>query len=236
VEWAFGEIKVSAAYSRLILDIHGNGAKPVWVDADEDFYWCDEIATFAGILDAIPEATKATGLEIELTFDDGNASDSTIAAPALAKRGLSASFFVCAGRIGQLGYLDGPAMWDMMEAGMKIGSHGWSHIDWRKADDVTLDQEVNGARRKIEDIIGRKVDNVAIPFGSYDRRVMNMLGAFDRIYTSDTGLVPVSGRIFPRWSYQKDWRADTLIRLAAISGGKVFIAQRALKMAIKRLR
>jgi peptidoglycan/xylan/chitin deacetylase (PgdA/CDA1 family) len=102
MQWSFGKIKMSAARNRLILDIHVIGAKPAWVDADEDFYWCDKIATFAGILDAIPEATKATGLEIELTFDDGNASDSTIAAPALAKRGLSASFFACAGRIGQL--------------------------------------------------------------------------------------------------------------------------------------
>ena len=228
---------MSAAYNRLVLDIHGIGAKPAWVEAHEDFYWCDEIATFAGILDEIPEATKATGLEVELTFDDGNGSDATIATPALAKRGLSASFFVCAGRIGQLGYLDGSAMRYMIEEGMKIGSHGWSHIDWRKADDATLDQEVNWAKRKIEDTIGRKVDSVAIPFGSYDRRVMNMLDAFDRIYTSDGGLAPVSSRIFPRWSYQKDWRADIdLIRLAAIGEGKVFKAQRALKMAIKRLR
>ena len=120
---------------------------------------------------------------------------------------------------------------------MKIGSHGWSHIDWRKTDDVTLNQEINSAKRKIEDTIGRKVDSLAIPFGSYDRRIMNMLGGFDRIYTSDTGLVPVSGRVFQRWSYQKDWSADNnLIRLAAISDGKVFKAQRALKMAIKRLR
>lgn len=220
----------------IVLDIHGIGPKPSWVvGADEDFYWCDDPAAFADILDEIPEATKATGIKVELTFDDGNTSDLAIAIPALVKRGLNASFFVCAGRIGKPGYLDAAAMRDVLDAGMRIGSHGWSHVDWRKTDDATLDQEVNSARKKIEDTIGRKVDRVAIPFGGYNRRVMGMLQTFETIYNSDGALASATGRIRPRWSYQKDWTPrGNLIRLASIGGSKMFRAKSALRMALKR--
>ena len=221
---------------RLVLDVHGIGAMPSWVEPDEARYWCDAASTFEAILDAIPDATAASGVPIELTFDDGNLSDATIATPALVKRNLKGAFFVCAGRIGETGYLDRSAMMDMLDAGMTIGSHGWSHVDWRRVDDETLEQETNGAQRKIEDVIGRSVESVAIPFGSYDRRVMGKLGAIKTIYTSDKGLAPISGRIVTRESYRKDWLPNTLMDLASAREGALGAARRALKSAAKRLR
>jgi peptidoglycan/xylan/chitin deacetylase (PgdA/CDA1 family) len=225
-------------YDRLVLDIHGIGAKPHWVGADEDLYWCDEASTYFDLLDSIPEFKAATGLEVELTFDDGNKSDYTIAFPALVERGLSATFFVCAGRIGEPGYLDASLMRSMVDAGMTFGSHGWSHIDWRKASDVSLDREINGARKAIEDTISRTVNVVAVPFGSYDRRTMNALREFERIYTSDKGLALSANRIVPRWSYQKIWNMDhkTLINIAEISRRMTFILQLNIKSKLKRLR
>jgi peptidoglycan/xylan/chitin deacetylase (PgdA/CDA1 family) len=227
---------MAAAGERLVLDIHGIGPKPSWVEPAEDLYWCDAPATYERILDAAPEVAEATGTRIEFTFDDGNASDFDIAAPALAKRGLTGAFFVCAGRIGEPRYLDRAQMRDMIAAGMTIGSHGWSHIDWRKTDDKTLDREVNGAKRKIEDEIGRQVDQVAIPFGSYDRRVMSKLGDFRILYTSDGGLVSGEPRIVPRVSYRKDWTDATLMQTAAARAGALARAKRALELRVKRLR
>lgn len=227
---------MAAAGERLILNIHGIGPKPAWVEPGEDRYWCDAPETYERILDSVPDVSRATGTRIDFTFDDGNASDFEIAAPALAKRGLTAAFFVCAGRMGQPRYLDRAAMLDMIAAGMTIGSHGWSHVDWRRTDDRTLDQEVNGAKRRIEDAIGREVDQVAIPFGSYDRRVMSRLGAFRTIYTSDGGFASRARRIVPRVSYRKDWTEGTLMQLAAGREGALAKAKRALAMRAKRLR
>jgi hypothetical protein len=87
------------------------------------------------ILDAIPEVSTGSGTPIEITFDDGNASDLTYRQPALTKRGLVASFSVCAGRTG---YLDKKAVNEIVAAGMMIGGHGLSHIDWRNADRQTF--------------------------------------------------------------------------------------------------
>ena len=111
---------------RLVLDIHGLGPKPSHVEPDETYYWCEDISIFERILDAVPEVSTRSGTPIQITFDDGNASDFAYALPALVKRGLRASFFVCAGRIGRLGYLDKGAMAEIVAAGMIIGSHGWS--------------------------------------------------------------------------------------------------------------
>lgn len=225
-----------AVSQRLVLDIHGIGAMPSWVEPDEAFYWCDAPSTFEAILDAIPAASAAAGIPIELTFDDGNQSDATIATPALVKRNLTGAFFVCAGRIGEAGYLDRSAMLEMIDAGMTIGSHGWSHVDWRSVDALTLEKEVHDARRKIEDVIGRTVDSVAIPFGSYDRRVMKELVSIKTIYTSDKGLASKSNRIVPRESYRKDWSSSAVFDLATRRENFVNSLGFSLKSALKRLR
>jgi peptidoglycan/xylan/chitin deacetylase (PgdA/CDA1 family) len=221
--------------SRLVLNFHGIGPKPIWVGSDEAAYWCDDPATFETILDSIPHASKVTRRPVELTFDDGNLSDFTIGAKALAKRGLTASFFVCAGRIGQPNYLDRVVLSDMIASGQKIGSHGWSHIDWRKADDTTLEREVNGAKQEIENIIGQTIDSVAVPFGSYDRRVLDKLSEFTTIYTSDQGLASPSARIVPRVSYKEGWAEGNLLR-SLLGENALKRIQRSLRMTIKRLR
>ena len=47
------------------------------------------------------------------------------------------------------GYLDGRAMAEMLSAEMEIGSHGWSHVDWRRADDAVLTRETVDARERM---------------------------------------------------------------------------------------
>ena len=221
---------------RLVLDIHGIGPKPSHVEPDEAYYWCEDLRVFDRILDSIPDVSERSGTPIEITFDDGNASDYSCALPALLRRGLVASFFVCAGRIGRVGYLDKKAMTEIVAAGMTIGSHGWSHIDWRTADRQTLSKETGDAKRTIEDTIGTRVDSVAIPFGSYDRRVIDNLKIFSSVYTSDGGMAPPLTRFVPRVSYNKDWSENTLNELASRKEGLLTSLKRSVVSTIKRMR
>jgi peptidoglycan/xylan/chitin deacetylase (PgdA/CDA1 family) len=203
--------------SRLVLIFHGIGGRPPWAGADEEAYWCSE-RNFLSILDAIPQLSAELQIPIELTFDDGNATDVSIAAPALQKRGLKATFFVCAGRIGKQGYLDKAQLRSLSAAGMSIGSHGWDHVDWRTlGDESALNREIVEARDVIADTVcGRPIESVAIPFGSYDRRVRQAVAkAFTEVHTSDGGLATVSCRTVPRECYTIAWETDTLRRLAA---------------------
>lgn len=200
---------------RLILHFHGLGPVPPWADLKERQFWCGK-DRFASILDTI--CTLSQVARIEITFDDGNASDANIALPALVDRGLTATFFVCAGRIGLPGYLDASAINDLISGGMEVGSHGWGHVDWRRVDDKVLDLEVDDARLKIADIVGSAIDKISIPFGSYDRRILLRLRRSNArsIFTSDGGRAPLSGWMLPREVFKSSWDDDnrTLRELA----------------------
>lgn len=146
------------AAERLILHFHGVGPVPDGIGSEERNYWCEE-DRFKSILDSV--CTLSTEIPIEITFDDGNISDAVVALPALVDRGLTASFFVCAGRIGLSGYLDKSAMIDIISSNMDIGSHGWGHVDWRRVDDKMLDVEFDEALKKIADTLGCAIAKVS---------------------------------------------------------------------------
>ena len=226
---------IPTSANRLVLAFHGLGEPPVHIPEQERPYWCSP-ATFLRILDSIPAIEEKSRIRIELTFDDGNMSDCKIALPALAGRGLLAAFFVCAGRIGKPGYLDRPALSELLSAGMQIGSHGWSHINWRLADDATLTQEIDAARDRIAEEIGRPVDTAGIPFGSYDRRVLGRLRTWKTIYTSDKYRAAGHARIVPRRSYIDDWDDGTLLHAATEPYGLSRRVKRDLTLLAKRLR
>lgn len=221
---------------RLVLNFHGIGEPHDWVDQSERRFWCTE-RNFLSILDTVPQASEELRIPIDLTFDDGNVSDIEVAAPALQERGMSAVFFVCAGRIGKPGYLDASQMQDLAGAGMTIGSHGWDHVDWRRlTDNDALHREVYQARDFIEDTVAQPVESVAIPFGSYDHRVWKTATkAFSAVYTSDGGLAPRSRGTVPRASYTADGDSNSLPGLAA-RGPLLRSCRRALAMAYKRHR
>lgn len=183
----------------LILNFHGVGAVPSAVDQAEAAVWWDE-APFLRALDEIAASAPKFEYPITLTFDDGNASDVEIALPALIKRGLKATFFVCAGRVGTANYLDAVGINNLLRAGMTVGSHGMNHVDWRAASDRDLDNEIEGARMRLEDICGKAIDVAALPFGSYDRRVIRRLKRTNWrcVYSSDGGLARADAWFKPR--------------------------------------
>jgi peptidoglycan/xylan/chitin deacetylase (PgdA/CDA1 family) len=183
----------------LVLLLHGLGEPHSSVDSLEAPYWWST-ASFARLLDQVLEFPKNAEPKILITFDDGNASDALSALPELSKRRLTAEFFVCAGRVGKKHYLDQSMIKELLSEGMKIGSHGMDHRDWRTLDAIALDVEIGDARRKLEDITQRKVDGVSIPFGSYDRRVLRRLKRepWEIIYTADRGTTSSTSRIKTR--------------------------------------
>jgi peptidoglycan/xylan/chitin deacetylase (PgdA/CDA1 family) len=169
----------------LILNFHGLGEAPASVDEQEKLYWWST-SSFARLLDLILDHSLSPNPQLSITFDDGNESDALLALPELAKRQLKASFFVCAGRLGKPHYLDKSMIKDLLGSGMSVGSHGMHHRDWCVLGSKEMDEEIVDARKRIEDISQTAVTTVAIPFGSYNRRVLVRLmqEEWDCIYTN----------------------------------------------------
>jgi peptidoglycan/xylan/chitin deacetylase (PgdA/CDA1 family) len=179
------------------LTFHGVGRPSRPFEPGEAKVWIDE-DRFHETLDA------ARGRpDVRMTFDDGNRSDVEIALPALLERGMTATFFVLAGRLDAPGFLGGEDVRALVEAGMSVGSHGMHHRDWRRLSDSELDEEVCLARTRLEEVAGAPVTEASIPFGSYDRRVLARIrrdGHFGRLYSSDGGVARDGAWLQPRTS------------------------------------
>jgi peptidoglycan/xylan/chitin deacetylase (PgdA/CDA1 family) len=215
----------------LVLTLHGLGEPHAGVEEQERQYWWS-VSAFARLLDSIGDRKPGTNTKISITFDDGNASDALLALPELVKRSLKASFFVCAGRIGRKHYLDKSMIADLIESGMNIGSHGMYHRDWCTLSASELSEEISGARRRLQDVSGTSVEIVAIPFGSYNRRVLMRLKQepWTCVYTSDRGTTCATAKMKARETLHANMEAlDFLPELVRESSRNVRV-----KRAISR--
>lgn len=174
---------------------HGVGVPPRGLDPGEAAVWLGT-ERFLEALDALCGRD-----EVRVSFDDGNRSDVEIALPALLERGLAATFFVVAGRLGDAHFLGGGDVRRLRAAGMAIGSHGLRHRDWRRESDAGLADELGHSRRILEGVIGAPVTRAAVPFGSYDRRVLTRArrdGGYAQVFTSDGGPARQDAWLQPR--------------------------------------
>ena len=166
------------------LCFHGIGTAPAGIPDEEAAYWI-EIDTFRRVLDQVVERP-----DVGLTFDDGNASDVSVALPELVDRGLGAEFFVIAGRLRSAGSLSADDVRGLRRAGMGIGSHGMQHRVWRKLGPADRHEELVVARDRLEEVLGEPVTTAACPLGRYDRATLTALRRlrYARVYTSDRAL------------------------------------------------
>lgn len=173
----------ASAGRRIVLNFHGIGDPHPDVPGDEHPFWCprDE---WPVLVEAVAAAARSGSL-VGVTFDDGNDSDVEDALPALLEHGLTATFHVCVGRLGQRGYLDEDAVRHLRDAGMSIGSHGWDHVDLRSLAERDLVRATRDSRQLLGELCGTPVTQFAVPFGSYDRRALAHLRDYGTVYTSD---------------------------------------------------
>lgn len=220
--------------NEVILIFHGIGnSRPDLPDNEHSYWIAPEF--FDEVLQVV--ASRRHRRKVVLTFDDGNKSD-LYAADRLASAGLKGQFYVLTGRFGQQHYVDRDHARDLALAGFEVGLHGRSHIDWRNASTKELEDETIEARAELADAIGRPVKSAAIPFGAYNRRVINHLlrQSFDRIYTSDAGPARTDGVFRRRTSVMAHHNIEDVIALLEDSASPIKRARRLIAPIIKRWR
>jgi peptidoglycan/xylan/chitin deacetylase (PgdA/CDA1 family) len=207
---------------------HGIGTPGRELEPGEASYWVGE-DQFRSILDEI-----AGWPAIRISFDDGNDSDVRIGLPALRERGLTATFFPLAGRLGAAGSLTADDVGEIASHGMIIGTHGMAHRNWRGMDEATREVEFVTARQQLASAAGTPVTEAACPLGRYDRRVLAALRelGYQHVYTSDRRVATAGAWLQPRFSVRSEDTAESLRQLIL---GRPSLARR-LRQSAARIR
>ena len=211
---------------------HGVGEPRRPLEPGEDSYWVG-VDQFHSLLDGLREWP-----DLALSFDDSNQSDLDIALPALLDRGLTASFFVIAGRLEDTGSLGPDDVVALRDAGMTIGSHGMRHRSWRGMGGATTAEELVEARDVLADVVGRPITEAACPLGLYDRHALSSLrsAGYAAVFTSDRRWARHGQWLQPRFSVVSSDSVDSLRRAALDPPSAVRRMRQALVGAAKRLR
>jgi peptidoglycan/xylan/chitin deacetylase (PgdA/CDA1 family) len=107
------------------------------------------------------------------TFDDGYASSTKIAT-IFESAGLRATFYINPGNVPSANW---PVWKGLAAKGHEIGNHSMTHtivLAGSTVSDQTLDTEINGAQRLIEQQIGIKPLTFAFPWHQYDDRSLRV--------------------------------------------------------------
>lgn len=143
-------------------------------------------AFFARYFEVIPfgemvgraEAGRDLSGALAITFDDGYRDNAITAAPILLRFGLPACFFIATDFIGtdrvpwwdqELGIRSEWMTWDdvrgLRDAGFEIGAHTRNHIDLGRVHGREAEVEIQGARDRLHDELGFRIDLFSYPYG-----------------------------------------------------------------------
>ena len=136
---------------------------------------------------------------VGLTFDDGYADFLDTAVPVLRRHGCTATVFALAGRMG------GNNGWDadgdrkrlmtadelrlVVREGMEVGSHGLLHQRLPQLSDAELQREVADSHSILSDVIGKRIEGFAYPYGAVGRREVVAVADTAYHYACAVGLV-----------------------------------------------
>jgi peptidoglycan/xylan/chitin deacetylase (PgdA/CDA1 family) len=187
---------------------HGVGTPTHEREPGEASYWVDH-DRFRALLDWVAEVPR-----VAVCFDDGNRSDVDVVLPALAERGMVATFFPVVGRLGDPWSISPRGVEELVSAGMDVGTHGLTHRPWSGLRGPAARAEITDPRHALEDLLGRRVDRTAAPLGRYDRHTLALLRASGcaEVNVSDQRPARPGAWVQPRFSVRSD---DTVASLRA---------------------
>lgn len=176
------------------------------VMAESDYAYCVRSGQFSEHLRMLKSCAEA-GFPTQVTFDDGERSEFEIAGPLLAEHGIKATYFVTPGLIGTAHkFLGWEELKELQAAGHSVQSHGWSHKFLTVCDEGELNYELRMSRHALEDRLGTAVEEISIPGGRWDARVLRACAeaGYRSVYVSEPWLaadrfsVSVLGRFMVR--------------------------------------
>jgi peptidoglycan/xylan/chitin deacetylase (PgdA/CDA1 family) len=152
-----------------------------------NYAYCVTSDSFAQHL-ALLKQLGREGVCARVTFDDGEQSQQRNAVPSLRANGISATYFVNPALVGtEAKFLSWAQLRELQASGHSIQSHGHSHKFLNACTADELSQEVGESRKMLEDRLGTAVEELSIPGGRWDRRVIEACASagYKRVFVSE---------------------------------------------------
>jgi peptidoglycan/xylan/chitin deacetylase (PgdA/CDA1 family) len=119
-------------------------------------------------------STPTSAVRTVISFDDGDVSGYTMAAPLLERHGLRGEFFVVSQWIGMPGFMTPEQLRELTRRGHGVHSHSRTHARLPALTSAEIERELNGSKEELETMLGRPVTQFSIPGGAYDDRVVEI--------------------------------------------------------------
>jgi peptidoglycan/xylan/chitin deacetylase (PgdA/CDA1 family) len=164
---------------------------------------------------------------VVITIDDGYVDNLEIAQPVLSRHGFPVTIFLVSERLGGIGdwsrggQLGGRPLLSLAQVetlgaeGVRFGAHTRTHPHLPELPDESLEPEIAGSRRDLEERIGAPVTMFAYPYGELDERAVEAVraGGFAGAGTTEPRLVGIDEDpyLLPRVEVRS---TDSLLRLA----------------------
>jgi peptidoglycan/xylan/chitin deacetylase (PgdA/CDA1 family) len=140
---------------------------------------------------SVTQAMESFGQKsVCITFDDGCETDLISAASLLSELGFGATSYITVEFLGKPGYMSHAQVRELHALGFEIGCHSLTHPYLTDVDDARLHEETAGAKDRLEQIAGVRVEHFSCPGGRWDARVMRAVeqARFRTMSTSRTGV------------------------------------------------
>ncbi len=186
------------------------------------------LLTLCLCLSLLPPAALAKDAEragsgklIALTFDDGPCKDTLRLLDGLKQRGVKATFFMLGSNAAA--YPD--IVKRAYEEGHQIASHTYDHSELTKLSDSQIQSQVTRTRNALNAAIGAKnAYIVRPPYGAYNQRVLDLLGAAAIYWSVDSNDW--------RWTNNADKTVDEIMKYIEEKGVKNGVVLWPLRTAV----
>lgn len=199
----------------------------------EQMNWLKDHGYYVDVLNRKPPPDTRW---VILTFDDGEMNNYEQALPILKKFNFPAYFFIIAKRVGRPGYMGWDELRALRDAGMVIGSHGFSHEILTNLLDTQIEEELSASKKFLERNLNVMVDTFSIPRGFCNDNVIRMAyeAGYKNIFISDRPK-NLQASCFSRLAVKASW---TLQRFEQALEGTIPLNERVLwkvKNAVKTI-
>jgi peptidoglycan/xylan/chitin deacetylase (PgdA/CDA1 family) len=112
---------------------------------------------------------------VMVTFDDTREEQYSIGATAMNKYGFKGAFFIMTISINRPKYMTEEQIKNLSDSGHAVGTHSWDHHMVTKYKGADWNIQLAKPKKRVEDIIGKKVDYFAYPDGIWSKEAITEL-------------------------------------------------------------